>query len=204
MRLIKRNYTTRVVRYAVKVLGLLIALLASSFNASLAAENIIYNDFYLPEEYAKYMPLLKSGAPQVMKEAGCDVIDYADVSSTKGSKANPVFYYTCVKNGIPTNIFVSKTDLEKGATTVAKPINEGTAKRQCEDFAKGELNHPSTFDSGIFDWGSQTWPNGRRRIVMDFTAKNSFNMELPASVNCLFIPDGKGGYDLEGNVIEQR
>lgn len=164
--------------------------------------HIAYEEFYLEKHEMKYMPLLKESAPKVMQQAGCDKIDYATSSMHKGTKSNPVFYYTCTKNDIPSNIFLSLSELKSGAI-LPKPIDLMEGRQRCISYAKTQLNFPSTFSSGLFSWGTMDWPNGRRRIVMDFTAKNAFGMKLPASINCLFIPK-TGGYELEAEVITRQ
>ncbi len=165
--------------------------------------NIAYEEFSLSPEYAHYMPLLQAGATKVFKQASCDRIEYADISVTKGTKQHPVFYYTCRKNSIPTNIFVSLKELQEADFALPVAINVAVAKQRCEQYIKEQLNFPSTFDSGWFNWSTQEWPNGRRRIIINFTAKNAFNLELPSTATCLFIPTTKGGYEMEGNISER-
>jgi len=170
---------------------------------AIANSNIDYNSFYLPRKYEKFMPVLKQGAPIVKQQAGCDKIDYADISTSKGTSSNPVFFYTCTKFGIPSNIFISKSDIENNQINIPKPIEVSVARERCMTFAKSRLNFPSTFDTGIFQWATQDWPNGRRRVVIEFTAKNAFGLELPASVKCLFIPNPTGSYELEGTISDR-
>jgi len=165
--------------------------------------DIAYNELSLPPEYAKYMPLLRAGAIKVFEQASCERIDYADVSVTKGTKQQPVFYYTCRKNGIPTNIFVSLKELQRSNFALPVAINVEIAKERCEQYIKAQLNFPSTFDSSWFNWSTQEWPNGRRNILIEFTAKNAFNLELPSTATCLFIPTSKGGYKMEGNIFNR-
>lgn len=137
------------------------------------------------------------------EQASCERIDYADVSVTKGTKQHPVFYYTCLKDGLTTNIFVSLKDLQRADFTVPVPIDVRIAKERCEQYIKAQLNFPSTFDSGWFDWSTQEWPNGRRNILIEFTAKNAFNLELPSTATCLFSPTAQGGYEMEGKIFER-
>jgi hypothetical protein len=165
--------------------------------------NIDYKEFSLPPEYAQYMPLLRAGAIKVFEQSSCERIDYADVSVTKGTKQHPVFYYTCLKDGLPTNIFVSLKDLQRADFTVPVPIDVRIAKERCEQYIKAQLNFPSTFDSGWFDWSTQEWPNGRRNILIEFTAKNAFNLELPSTATCLFSPTAQGGYEMEGKIFKR-
>jgi hypothetical protein len=78
-------------------------------------------------------------------------------------------------------------------------VNAGIAKERCEQYIKGQLSIPSTFDSGWLDWSTREWANGNREVLIKFTAKNAFNLELPLTARCLFIPTAKDGYEMEGN-----
>jgi hypothetical protein len=167
------------------------------------SHNIDYKEFYLPPEYARYMPLLRAGAVKVFEQASCDRIEYADFSATKSTKQQPVFYYTCRKGSVPTNIFVSLKELQDADFTLPVAIDVGAAKERCEQYIKAQLNFPSTFDSGLFNWSTREWPNGNREILIEFTAKNAFNLELPSTATCLFTPNPKGGYEMEGNIFKR-
>lgn len=167
-----------------------------------AAGQIAYEEFHLEKHEMKYLPLLKEAATKIMAQASCEKIDFAARSVNKGTKANPVFYFTCVKNGIPTNIFLSVSEMKEGHISHMEPIDIAEGRQRCSNYAKAQLNFPSTFSSGIFSWGTMDWPNGRRRVVMDFTAKNAFGMKLPASINCLFIPKKGGGYEMEATIAK--
>jgi hypothetical protein len=154
-------------------------------------------------EYAQYMPLFRAGAIKVFEKASCDRIEYATVSATKGTKQHPVFYYTCRKNEMVTNIFVSLKELQGSDFSLPVAVNAGIAKERCEQYIKGQLSIPSTFDSGWLDWSTREWANGNREVLIEFTAKNAFNLELPLTARCLFIPTAKDGYEMEGNIFNR-
>jgi hypothetical protein len=82
-------------------------------------------------------------------------------------------------------------------------VNAGIAKERCEQYIKGQLSIPSTFDSGWLDWSTREWANGNREVLIKFTAKNAFNLELPLTARCLFIPTAKDGYEMEGNIFNR-
>ncbi len=165
--------------------------------------DIAYDEFSLPPEYAQYMTLFRAGAAKVFEKASCDRIEYATVSATKGTKQNPIFYYSCRKNAMYTNIFVSLKELQGSDFSLPVAIDVGIAKERCEQYIKEQLSIPSTFDSGWLDWSTREWPDGNREILIEFIAKNAFNLELPSTAKCLFIPTAKGGYEMEGNIFNR-
>ena len=166
------------------------------------ASSIEYSSFDLDAPYKRYLGLLKEQAPNIAAQNQCDAISYA-TNSSKGTASKPVFYYTCSKQGSVANIFVTLADLQKGKVKSLSPIDLGTAREQCQAATRSKLNYPSTFSSGLFDWGGQEWPNGRRRVTMNFKAKNGLGLELPLTASCLFIPNSKGGFDIESEITNR-
>jgi hypothetical protein len=70
----------------------------------------------------------------------------------------------------------------------------------CHAYAKGRSAHPSTVDFKLGATRTAEAPNGNTDITDQFTAKNSFNLELTYNVRCLFNEHGF----IEANVEEAR
>ena len=157
--------------------------------------------FYLPKEYKVLKDIQRKGYEQLLAQGKCPTLHYADISSSKGTPQDPVLYYTCENNGQEGNIFLKVSDIKNETTQVAKAPQERWSMNQCEDFLKKKLNHPSTLNSTTFK--TRTWNNGRREIYMKGKAKNSFNLEVKVTGECLFIPEN-GQFKIEGAIKEER
>ena len=146
-----------------------------------------------------------AGVNKVYREnARCKDIDpsSAYISSSKGTKDNPVFFVTCGKGRNTFNAFFSKADVEKDKRlTEKKHIDKSNAVDLCEAYAKQQATHPSTVDfSRIMDLAITEHPNGRTRVTSTFTAKNSFNLEVKFNISCLLEASGL----IEANIIESK
>jgi len=152
-------------------------------------------DFYFDKKTRPYKNIIISGVNKIHREnSRCKDIDTSSayISSTKGSKSNPVFYVTCGKKSKIFNVFFSKSDVENDKKFKAKRyINKSRATNLCENYAKSKASHPSTVDfSRIMDLSIYETPNGRTRVTSTFTAKNSFNLELKHRISCLLDSNG--------------
>jgi len=162
-------------------------------------------DFYFDKKTKGYKKIIIAGVNKVYREnSRCKNIEpsSAYISSSKGSRSNPVFYVTCGKGNGVFNVFFSKSDIEKGKKFSAKKhINKSKATRICEGYAKSHANHPSSVNfSKFMDLSVYETPNGRTRVTSSFTAKNSFNLELKYKISCLLDSNGL----IEGNISEAR
>lgn len=152
-------------------------------------------DFYFDKKTRPYKNIIILGVNKIHQEnSRCKDIDTSSayISSTKGSKSDPVFYVTCGKNSKTFNVFFSKSDVENDKKFKAKShINKSKATNLCENYAKSKASHPSTVDfSRIMDLSIYETPNGRTSVTSTFTAKNSFNLELKHKISCLFDSNG--------------
>ena len=164
------------------------------------------DEFYWDKYNNTHKDVIVKGANKVYREnSRCHTLDpgSAGVSTSKGTKENPVFFVGCTtKDGLPFNVFFSKSDVEADKSMAAAAhINRGDALIACRNYAKANAMHPSTVDFSTFmDLGTTEFPNGRTRVDSSFTAKNSFNMEAKFSISCTF----EGGRLIEGNIYEAR
>ncbi len=152
-------------------------------------------DFYFDKKTHPYKNIIISGVNKIHREnSRCKDIDASSayISSTKGSKSNPVFYVTCRKESMAFNVYFSKSDVKYDKKFKAKRhIDKSRATNLCENYAKSKASHPSTVDfSRIMDLSIYETPNGRTRVTSTFTAKNSFNFELKHKISCLLNSNG--------------
>ena len=134
----------------------------------------------------------------------CKNIDTSSayISSSKGTKSNPVFYVTCGKSPKVFNVFFSKSDVDADKVFKAKKhIAKSNAINLCENYAKSKSRHPSTVSfSRILDLSIYETPNGRTRVKSSFTAKNSLNLKLKYNITCLLNSSGL----IEANIVESK
>jgi len=169
------------------------------------AKTFTEKDFYWDDATTPYKEIIIKGVNKVYKEnSRCKIIDpsSAYISSSKGTKNNPVFYVTCGKGQNTFNAFFSKKDVEKATKLVAKKhIKESKAISLCEAYAKEKAVHPSTVKfSKLTDISTTEHANGRTTVLSTFTAKNTLNLKLKYDITCLF--DKKGL--IEANISENK
>ena len=152
-------------------------------------------DFYWDDQTSPHKQTIIAGVNKVHREnKRCAQIDpgSAYISSSKGTKNDPVFFVTCGKGNGVFNVFFSKSEVEKDKKLSAvSHIDRATAIKICEKYVKQNATHPSTVDySKLIDMKVNNFPNGNTRVETTFTAKNSFNLELEHKVECLFNASG--------------
>ncbi len=162
-------------------------------------------DFLFDKNIRPYKDIIIAGVNKIHREnSQCKDIDTSSayISSSKGSKSNPVFFVTCGKGYKVFNVFFSKSDVENDIKFKAKKyINNTKAIDLCENYAKSVASHPSTVNfSRILNLSIYETPNGRTRVTSKFSAKNSFNLELEYSISCLLDSNGL----IESNINEVR
>lgn len=147
-------------------------------------------DFAWDKNTSPHKKTIIAGVNKIHREnSRCKTIDTGslDISTSKGSHSDPVFYVTCGTGAGAFNAFFSKSEVEKGSTlAAAKHIDRIRAIDLCESYAKSTASHPSTFSfSRVMDLAVNEHPNGRTTVTSSFTAKNSFNLELKHNIRCL-------------------
>lgn len=160
-------------------------------------------DFYWDAKSKPHKQTIIAGVNKIHSEnARCAQIDpsSAAVSSSKGTKADPVFYVTCGEGAGVFNVFFSKSEVAAGTPmTAAQHIERVRAADLCERYVKSHANHPSTVDfSRVMDLQVIEHPNGRTTLNSTFTAKNSLNLETKHKIRCLLDKRGL----IEGHISE--
>lgn len=135
--------------------------------------------------------LLPIVAEKAASSPQMDVIWSVDVSDNRSTKDELVFYADA-KNG--NRIYISERELSPGSA-----LKTETEKLEallplhvemCEKLIKSQLAHPSTYDKHFFSSGAQT--DGRiNRILITFSAKNSFNVETVYEAHFIVNADGE-------------
>ena len=191
-----------------KLLRLYVITLLATFaflHSGLTFAEFTEKDFYWDKKTTPYKDVIVAGVNKIHREnSNCKTIDpsSAYISSSKGTKTNPVFFVTCGKGADTFNFFFSKSDVEKDKVmSAAKHIDKSLAIKKCESYAKNNAIHPSTVNfSKALGLAVTEHPNGRTRIVSTFTAKNSFNLELKYKISCLLDENGL----IEANIFESK
>lgn len=148
-------------------------------------EDVNWNDITKP-----YKKLITAELNKIHREnANCKKIDPAvlDVSSTKGTKSNPVFYVTCGEGLSSFNVFFSLDDMNFGKSQSIEYISQQKAILLCEKdverrFSKQKLVNFSKF----LDVSYLQHPNGRVSLISSITLKNSHGEKDKYSIKCLF------------------
>ena len=179
----------------------LIFLLLSLTNA----KDFTEKDFYFGKNEKPYKDIIIKGVNYIKNNhSSCkEYIDAgsASKSSYKGTKKNPVFYVTCGKGAKIVNIFFSKEEVErKSMKKSITHINRDSAIKICRGFISSKVRHLSTLNFNTFGLSVYNAPNGNTRVTQEFTAKNSFNLELKNVGTCLININGF----IEGSIQEIR
>jgi hypothetical protein len=152
----------------------------------------VAQDFIWDDKISKWTDTIIAGVNKVAREnSQCSKVDASSayLSGSKGTNQNPVFYVTCRDaNDEPFNVFFSASDVKTGKNLAAiQPLDHAAAVEACELAARNAATHPSTVVFPKFlDLSVQEWPSGRVRAVSNFTAKNSFDLQLTYDISCLF------------------
>lgn len=174
------------------------ALVISSFTGMLsllATSNALAfteKDFYWEKEMIPHKKVIIDGVNMLhQKNPKCRDIDpgTADISRSKGTKADPMFFVYCGKGAEQAPVFFSKSDVAKKSASIGavRYMDQTTATSMCEQSAKASATHPSSVKfSRIMGLGVQRFPNGRLAIHSTFKAKNSFGLEGKYRIRCLF------------------
>ena len=135
--------------------------------------------------------VVKRGALKVLKdEANCvEIITGYRSGSRKGA-----YYVSCnAKNGgLPFNVWFTPDEVETGiALAVPEVYPEAQSRQVCERAIRSRVSHPSTLDIYHFiGYATKVHNNGNRTVIQDFSAKNSFGLEIEYLARCLIQPDG--------------
>ncbi|HRQ63890.1 MAG TPA: zinc ribbon domain-containing protein [Xanthomonadaceae bacterium] len=75
------------------------------------------------------------------------------------------------------------------STTRPSSTVPNAAVQACRDRVRSNANHPSTVSFATFGQSTDAGgPGGGYRVRLDFTAKNSFGLELKFQALCVFAP----------------
>ena len=153
-------------------------------------------DFYFDKHTTPYKEQIIATVKRLQREhSGCRDISPGSVakSSSKGSAADPVFFVMCGKGSNITNVFFSKSDMDKQASIVAKKhYGETKSIYQCKDAAIARASNPSTVDfSTLLNAATKEIGGGKTIVQSSFTAKNSYGMELKYDIQCIVDHAGK-------------
>lgn len=142
----------------------------------------------------KINSLLPVVAEKAASSKKMDIIWIVDLSDSRSTKDELVFYADA-KNG--NRVYISEKELEAGAAlkTEREKLEALLPSHieMCEKFIKRQLAHPSTYDKHFFSSGAQT-DDRINRILITFSAKNSFNLETVYEALFIVNVDGEITY----------
>lgn len=135
--------------------------------------------------------VLRRGALQVLKdEDNCAEI----TTGYRSGSRQGAYYVTCnARNGGPPfNVWFTPAEVNAGATlAVPEAYPEVGSRRACERAITERVSHPSTLDvHHVIGYATTVHNNGNRIVIQEFSAKNSFGLELEYRARCLIQPDG--------------
>ncbi|MEQ3626183.1 MAG: hypothetical protein ABNH38_18345 [Tateyamaria sp.] len=135
--------------------------------------------------------LVRRGALKVLRdEPNCAEI----ITGYRSGSRKSAYYVTCnAKNGGPPfNVWFTPNEVEAGGTlAVPEAYSETQSRQACERAIKAQVSHPSTLDvHHVLGYASEVHHNGNRTVVQEFSAENSFGLELEHRARCLLQPDG--------------
>ena len=137
-----------------------------------------------------YRELVVAGVNKIHRtNPRCKQLELSSVelSTSKGTKADPVFYVTCRHEGLPFNAFFSKSDVEKDVSLSGVHMDRTTAINKCEAAAKARAQNSSTVDfSKVMSLSVIDFPNGRTKVQSKFTAQNAFRAKGIYRIECMF------------------
>jgi hypothetical protein len=135
--------------------------------------------------------LVKQGALKVLKdERNCKSI----FTGYRSDSRKGAYYVTCNARdgGEAFNVWFTPSELQSGDNLARpKPYPEGRSRKLCEEAIEARVSHPSTLDvHQVVGYATKVHNNSNRTVVQEFTAKNSFGLELKHRAVCLIQPNG--------------
>lgn len=120
--------------------------------------------------------------PKVAEKASysksLDRIHTVDIADSRSTREEIVFHALADNKN---RVFISEKDLDSDGPVLSDEeklkILLPKHEKMCEDLIKANLTHPSTYEKSIWHSVSVT-KNNVNHIIIVFTAKNSFNLEI--------------------------
>ena len=138
---------------------------------------------------------LRKGALRVLSDdVNCKRIDSGDVRPR--DRDGKRYHVTCSGNTNRDsdlyNVFFDRADIISGKPLMPpQPYDERASRKLCEAEIKNRAEHPSTVNIyGVMGYATKTYGTGLRRIWQDFSAKNTYNLELTYTALCEISPNG--------------
>jgi hypothetical protein len=142
------------------------------------------------DAYKKYEPLLERAMHIQAESPGCAKVVMGDVSASKSTPDNPVFFVMCEnRSGATFNTWYTPEDIESAAPKVARHLGSDAVRQKCVAAIKRKLTQPSSMSADLLDYGVQELPNGRSRARIGFSAANALGAEANHVASCLVGPN---------------
>ncbi len=144
------------------------------------------------EGIKRIQKLRENAARTVASNPKCDAVEISDLSENRSNiPTNSVVFVDC-RNG--ERFYLSEADIGSAPSSeqeLGARFSRQELVERCTEEVKSKLNLPSTFDQALFSVSDrQGVGTGNRVIEFDFSAKNAFGIELPASARCIMTTQG--------------
>jgi hypothetical protein len=132
--------------------------------------------------------LMHIAADKVSHSSDCDSLANVSLNDTDSIPNKKIAIWAMCKND--KRFFLTEDELTKrsqaeSVITKTAKITDEQAISACMDSVKASLHHPSTFDMSIFGTSVYRAPWGNIATSFDFSAKNSFGLELKYHARCV-------------------
>jgi hypothetical protein len=143
-------------------------------------------DFEWPKGSAASREAVLTVINRIVKQnPACDAINRKSLTMNGGT-----FQIACEGTGDGQSFEFTAADATNGRGFAPEgpiaPISEADAIPACQQAVLQRVNHPSTVDWSLLSGSFDTFGNGGARFGIDFSAKNSFNLELTYRATCEF------------------
>lgn len=132
--------------------------------------------------------LLPKAASIMAKSDKCDKLVYVALSDNRSTKENIVIFGDCKNQA---RFYLSENEIDENTREAVLSKKEKMEQysssffEYCEREIKSQLNYPSTYDSSAFSKGIDI-DEYKATILIDFIAKNAFNLKLKYRAICIF------------------
>lgn len=117
----------------------------------------------------------------------CEELQGVGLSPSKSSPGQPVFFAQCkTPGGDFFNTDYTVTQILNRELQVVKSYSYDQSHEWCGRLIREKLNHPGTYDENVLDVDYEERAGGRSTMVIGFTAKNGFGVEMEYRAVCRF------------------
>lgn len=142
---------------------------------------------------ARIEEVRKLAAMVASKSRSCDQVEIVELSDNRSVPPDRIVIFIDCKNGA--RLYVTEAEARAGATVRSQAEKGATITKSeilsaCTNVLRGMLTIPSTLDRDAWSISYYQAPTtGNWEMMMDFTAKNAFGVEIEHRARCLVSAD---------------